>query len=77
MLSCPISLQEYEEKLAKLQAEYNAEQESRAKLQEDIAALRSSYESTRSDLEKTQTSRGRCVPGNSNKSAYFSCCFLF
>ncbi|KAL4622505.1 kinesin-like protein KIF17 isoform X1 [Arapaima gigas] len=32
--------QDYEEKLARLQAEYNAEQESNAKLQEDIAKLR-------------------------------------
>uniref|UniRef100_A0A3B5B4C5 Kinesin-like protein n=1 Tax=Stegastes partitus TaxID=144197 RepID=A0A3B5B4C5_9TELE len=46
--------EEYEEKLAKLQAEYNAEQESKAKLQEDIAALRSSYESKLSHLEKAR-----------------------
>uniref|UniRef100_A0AAZ1Y0Y6 Kinesin-like protein n=1 Tax=Oreochromis aureus TaxID=47969 RepID=A0AAZ1Y0Y6_OREAU len=39
-------------RLSKLQAEYNAEQESKAKLQEDIAALRSSYESKLSSLEK-------------------------
>uniref|UniRef100_A0A3B4F457 Kinesin-like protein n=1 Tax=Pundamilia nyererei TaxID=303518 RepID=A0A3B4F457_9CICH len=46
--------EEYEERLAKLQAEYNAEQESKAKLQEDIAALRSSYESKLSSLEKAK-----------------------
>uniref|UniRef100_A0A3Q4GTM0 Kinesin-like protein n=1 Tax=Neolamprologus brichardi TaxID=32507 RepID=A0A3Q4GTM0_NEOBR len=50
--------------LAKLQAEYNAEQESKAKLQEDIAALRSSYESKLSSLEKAQVSRGSSVPKN-------------
>uniref|UniRef100_A0A3Q3B2I3 Kinesin-like protein n=1 Tax=Kryptolebias marmoratus TaxID=37003 RepID=A0A3Q3B2I3_KRYMA len=61
--------EEYEEKLAKLQAEYNAEQESKAKLQEDIVALRRSYESTLSDLEKSHASRGSCVP----KDVAFSC----
>ncbi|XP_005729761.1 kinesin-like protein KIF17 isoform X2 [Pundamilia nyererei] len=56
--------EEYEERLAKLQAEYNAEQESKAKLQEDIAALRSSYESKLSSLEKAKVSRGSSVPKN-------------
>ncbi|XP_051803774.1 kinesin-like protein KIF17 isoform X2 [Acanthochromis polyacanthus] len=56
--------EEYEEKLAKLQAEYNAEQESKAKLQEDIAALRCSYESKLSNLEKARASRGSSVPKN-------------
>uniref|UniRef100_A0A8P4KK94 Kinesin-like protein n=1 Tax=Dicentrarchus labrax TaxID=13489 RepID=A0A8P4KK94_DICLA len=56
--------QEYEERLAKLQAEYNAEQESKAKLQEDIAALCSSYESKLSNLEKARTSRGSSVLKN-------------
>ncbi|KAJ7998648.1 hypothetical protein DPEC_G00207060 [Dallia pectoralis] len=50
--------EEYEEKLARLQAEYNAEQESNAKLQEDIALLRSSYENRLSSLKKTRASRG-------------------
>uniref|UniRef100_A0A3Q1JX43 Kinesin-like protein n=1 Tax=Anabas testudineus TaxID=64144 RepID=A0A3Q1JX43_ANATE len=60
-----LSPQEYEEKLAKLQADYNAQQESKAKLQEDIAALRSSYESKLSPLEKTQASRGSsCIIQN-------------
>ncbi|XP_071350143.1 kinesin-like protein KIF17 isoform X2 [Trachinotus anak] len=60
--------EEYEERLAKLQAEYNAEQESRAKLQEDIAALRSSYESKLSNLEKGRASRGSSVPKNENRN---------
>lgn len=59
-----LSPQEYEERLAKLQAEYNAEQEFKAKLQEDIAALRSSYESKLSNLEKARASRGSSVPKN-------------
>ncbi|CAK6960965.1 kinesin-like protein KIF17 [Scomber scombrus] len=53
--------EEYEERLAKLQAEYNAEQESKAKLQEDIATLRSSYELKLSDLEETRASRGSSI----------------
>ncbi|XP_026204327.1 kinesin-like protein KIF17 isoform X3 [Anabas testudineus] len=60
--------EEYEEKLAKLQADYNAQQESKAKLQEDIAALRSSYESKLSPLEKTQASRGSSVQKNVSTS---------
>lgn len=56
--------EEYEEKLAKLQAEYNAEQESKAKLQADMTALRCSYESKLSDLEKAQASRGSCESKN-------------
>ncbi|KAM9444185.1 LOW QUALITY PROTEIN: kinesin-like protein KIF17 [Clarias gariepinus] len=50
--------QDYEEKLARLQADYNAEQESKAKLQEDITALRMSYETKLSSLERAQASRG-------------------
>uniref|UniRef100_A0A674AW79 Kinesin-like protein n=1 Tax=Salmo trutta TaxID=8032 RepID=A0A674AW79_SALTR len=53
--------EEYEEKLARLQAEYNAEQESKAKLQEDIAVLRSSYETKLSSLEKSRASRGHYI----------------
>nr|XP_020448622.1 kinesin-like protein KIF17 isoform X2 [Monopterus albus] len=53
---------EYEERLAKLQAEYHAEQESKAKLQEDIAALCSSYESKLSNLEKAGASRRSSDP---------------
>ncbi|XP_067442633.1 kinesin-like protein KIF17 isoform X2 [Thunnus thynnus] len=60
--------EEYEERLAKLQAEYNAEQESKAKLQEDIAALRSSYEFKLSYLEKIRASRGSSVTKNVSSS---------
>ncbi|XP_030585621.1 kinesin-like protein KIF17 isoform X6 [Archocentrus centrarchus] len=60
--------EEYEQRLAKLQAEYNAEQESKAKLQEDITALRSSYESKLSILEKAQASRGSSAPKNESAS---------
>ncbi|CAB1436649.1 unnamed protein product [Pleuronectes platessa] len=59
--------EEYEERLAKLRAEYNAEQEFKAKLQEDIAALRSSYESKVSNLEQARASRGRTVPKTDNR----------
>lgn len=69
MICVLLSLQEYEERLAKLQAEYNAEQESKAKLQEDIAALRSSYESKLSSLEKAKVSRGSSVPKNGNSTS--------
>ncbi|XP_031157829.1 kinesin-like protein KIF17 isoform X2 [Sander lucioperca] len=61
--------EEYEERLAKLQAEYNAEQESNTKLQEDITALRSSYESKLSNLEKARASRGSSVPKNDNRKS--------
>ncbi|XP_074495847.1 kinesin-like protein KIF17 [Sebastes fasciatus] len=59
--------EEYEERLAKLRAEYNAEQESKAKLQEDITALCSSYEFKLSNLEKAQASRGSSVPKNDSR----------
>ncbi|XP_039971710.1 kinesin-like protein KIF17 [Xiphias gladius] len=61
--------EEYEERLAKLQAEYNAEQESKAKLQEDIVALRSSYESKLSNLEKARASRESSLPKNDNRKS--------
>ncbi|XP_034023417.1 kinesin-like protein KIF17 [Thalassophryne amazonica] len=61
--------QAYEERLAKLQANYDAEQKSKAKLQEDIAALRCSYESKVSDLEATKASRRSCVPKNASVSS--------
>ncbi|XP_027858514.1 kinesin-like protein KIF17 isoform X2 [Xiphophorus couchianus] len=54
--------EEYEEKLAKLQAEYNAEKESKAKLQANIIALQRSYESKLSNLENAKTSRGSSDP---------------
>lgn len=69
MVCILFSPQEYEERLAKLQAEYNAEQESKAKLQEDIAALRSSYELKLHHLEKAQASRGSSVTKNGNRNA--------
>lgn len=59
------SLQEYEQKLARLQAEYNAEQQSRAKLQEDIAVLLSEYKSRLS--EKAQAGRRSSVLKNGRK----------
>ncbi|XP_034550917.1 kinesin-like protein KIF17 isoform X2 [Notolabrus celidotus] len=61
--------EEYEERLAKLQAEYNAEQESKAKLQEDITALRSSFESKLCSLEKIKASRGSSVLKNEKQTA--------
>lgn len=56
-------------RLAKLQADYNAEQECKAKLQEDIAALRSSCQSQLPRLEKAPASRGGPVPKNGNRTA--------
>uniref|UniRef100_A0A8B9LIC3 Kinesin-like protein n=1 Tax=Astyanax mexicanus TaxID=7994 RepID=A0A8B9LIC3_ASTMX len=49
--------QEYEGKIARLQADYNAEQESKAKLQEDITFLRESYEFKLSSLERFRSDR--------------------
>uniref|UniRef100_A0A3B4DWD5 Kinesin-like protein n=1 Tax=Pygocentrus nattereri TaxID=42514 RepID=A0A3B4DWD5_PYGNA len=57
--------QEYEEKLARLQADYNAEQESKAKLQEDITVLRTSYEIKLSSLESSKASRAHTTADNS------------
>ncbi|XP_072831320.1 kinesin-like protein KIF17 isoform X7 [Vicugna pacos] len=44
--------EEYEERLARLQADYEAEQESRARLEEDITAMRNSYDVRLSTLEE-------------------------
>ncbi|XP_062449332.1 kinesin-like protein KIF17 isoform X2 [Rhea pennata] len=44
--------QEYELKLALLKADYEAEQESRARLEEDISSLRNSYDHKLSTLEE-------------------------
>ncbi|XP_066872179.1 kinesin-like protein KIF17 [Kogia breviceps] len=44
--------EEYEECLAQLRADYEAEQESRARLEEDIAAMRNSYDVKLSTLEE-------------------------
>ncbi|XP_061469710.1 kinesin-like protein KIF17 isoform X2 [Rhineura floridana] len=54
--------EEYEERLARLKADYEAEQESRVRLEEDISALRSAYdmkfcsfdENLRKEAETTQ-----------------------
>ncbi|XP_033029590.1 kinesin-like protein KIF17 isoform X3 [Lacerta agilis] len=55
--------EEYEERLARLKADYEAEQESRVRLEEDISALRSAYdmkfhtldENLQKEAETTQT----------------------
>ncbi|KAL0605210.1 Kinesin-like protein KIF17 [Plecturocebus cupreus] len=44
--------EEYEERLARLRADYKAEQESRARLEEDITAMRNSYDVRLSTLEE-------------------------
>ena len=44
-------------KLARLQADYNAEQESKAKLQEAMSVLRTSYETKLSGLVGSRASR--------------------
>lgn len=49
----PPPLQEYEERLARLRADYEAEQESRARLEEDITAMRNSYDVKLSTLEES------------------------
>ncbi|KAG9352881.1 hypothetical protein JZ751_017457 [Albula glossodonta] len=54
-------MQEYEQKIARLQAEYNAEQESKARLQEDMVTLRTSYESKLSSLEGARPGWGHTL----------------
>lgn len=49
----PTTPQEYEERLARLRADYEAEQESRARLEEDITAMRNSYDVKLSTLEES------------------------
>ncbi|XP_032128917.1 kinesin-like protein KIF17, partial [Sapajus apella] len=44
--------EEYEERLARLKADYKAEQESRARLEEDITAMRNSYDVRLSTLQE-------------------------
>ncbi|EDL13255.1 kinesin family member 17, isoform CRA_a [Mus musculus] len=44
--------EEYEERLARLKADYEAEQESRVRLQEDITAMRNSYDVKLSTLQE-------------------------
>ncbi|XP_051933069.1 kinesin-like protein KIF17 isoform X1 [Hippocampus zosterae] len=60
---------DYEERLAKLQADFSAERESKAKLQQDITTLRASYDSKLSGLEKIKTSRERSTPKNASSSS--------
>lgn len=58
--------QEYEERLARLKADYEAEQESRVRLQEDITAMRNSYDVKLSTLEENlrkEKETGVCCPG--------------
>lgn len=62
------SLQEFEKKIAKLQAEFNAAQESKARLQEDFASLRLSYESKLCSLEEAQARRGRSTSSYCNRT---------
>ncbi|XP_054577321.1 kinesin-like protein KIF17 isoform X2 [Eptesicus fuscus] len=45
--------EEYEERLARLRADYKVEQESRARLEEDITAMRNSYDVKLSTLEES------------------------
>ncbi|XP_015412782.1 PREDICTED: kinesin-like protein KIF17 isoform X4 [Myotis davidii] len=45
--------EEYEERLAQLRADYKVEQESRARLEEDITAMRNSYDVKLSTLEES------------------------
>ncbi|CAL8336807.1 unnamed protein product [Lota lota] len=58
--------QEYEDKLSRLQVEYSAEQQSKAHLQDDIAALRRAYDAQLANLVKTSASRGRSEPTHAN-----------
>ena len=57
-------LQEYEARLAQLRADYEAEQESRARLEEDITAMRNSYDVKLSTLEQNlrKETGGRARP---------------
>ncbi|XP_077459760.1 kinesin-like protein KIF17 isoform X2 [Stigmatopora argus] len=57
---------DYEERLARLQADYNAERESKTMLEEDMAALRASYHAELSSLEKVKSSSGSSKPNNEN-----------
>ncbi|XP_049590422.1 kinesin-like protein KIF17 isoform X2 [Syngnathus scovelli] len=60
---------DYEERLARLQADFSAERESKAKLQEDIVALHTSYQSKLSVLEKIKSTRGSSSPKNESPSS--------
>ncbi|MGH0156663.1 UNVERIFIED_CONTAM: hypothetical protein FKN15_038830 [Acipenser sinensis] len=54
--------QEYEEKLARVQADYTAEKQCKVKLQEDITALQSTFESKLARLEEKHTQRTAAAP---------------
>jgi hypothetical protein len=63
---CPLLPQEYEERLARLKADYEAEQESRVRLQEDITAMRNSYDVKLSTLQENlrkEKETGALCPG--------------
>ncbi|XP_061742175.1 kinesin-like protein KIF17 isoform X2 [Nerophis ophidion] len=60
---------DYEDRLARLQADFSAEQKSKAMLQEDIAALCYSYQTKLSHLEKVKSSGGRSAPENESSSS--------
>ncbi|XP_041129362.1 kinesin-like protein KIF17 [Polyodon spathula] len=49
--------QEYEQKLARVQADYTAEKQCKVKLQEDITTLQSTFESKLARLEEKRTQR--------------------
>ncbi|XP_048208052.1 kinesin-like protein KIF17 [Perognathus longimembris pacificus] len=53
--------EEYEERLARLKADYEAEQESRARLEEDITAMRNSYDVKLSTLEESLRKESEAV----------------
>ncbi|XP_055253152.1 kinesin-like protein KIF17 isoform X2 [Moschus berezovskii] len=53
--------EEYEERLARLRADYEAEQESRARLEEDITAMRNSYDMKLSTLEQNLRKEAEAV----------------
>ncbi|XP_030183002.1 kinesin-like protein KIF17 isoform X2 [Lynx canadensis] len=53
--------EEYEERLARLRADYEAEQESRARLEEDITAMRNSYDVKLSALEENLRKETKAV----------------
>ncbi|XP_077581597.1 kinesin-like protein KIF17 [Stigmatopora nigra] len=59
---------DYEERLTRLQADYNAERESKAKLEEDVAALRLSYHAKLSSLEEVKSGRGSSKSNNVSSS---------
>ena len=63
-------VQEYEQRLARLRADYEAEQESRARLEEDITAMRNSYDVKLSTLEQTlrKETGGPAPPGRREPS---------